>query len=258
MIACGVLRSRGAGSCEMNAFRRFFGHLRMVMTHKFWVFRYSLDAGIPLRGLLHDISKFSPTELSESVRHYSGVRSPIRDARAMNQYSTAWLHHRGRNPHHFEYWVDNTADGGYIAVQMSFPYVLELVCDRLGAARAYLKKDFSMAAQLERVALDIEPSPLVHPQTKLFVRFIFEALASAETRRDFRKAFRRARDLYRKAEEEFRRSGMGTEAGFQTGCTEHGCSAPLPVGFRNNGGQRFIRISYVVPEGQVPGTERSS
>ena len=179
--------------------KRWFGHLKTVLLHKCWVFRYALIAGIPLRGLVHDLSKFSPTEFGQSVSFYSGKRSPIHYAREANSFSTAWLHHRGRNRHHFEYWVDNTARGGLITVPMPFLCALELICDRLGAARAYRKKDFSIAEQLERLEFDIEPSPLVHPQTKRFIRLMFEALVSAPDRRAEEEVFRSAREIYRRA-----------------------------------------------------------
>ncbi len=178
---------------------KWLGHLKTVLLHKYWVFRYALDAGIPCRGLLHDLSKFSPAEFGESVRYYTGRRSPIHYARAANRFSAAWLHHRGRNRHHFEYWIDNTADGALIALPMPFRYALELICDRLGAARAYRKKDFSIAEQLERLEHDIEPSPLVHPQTKRFIRLMFEALNSAPDKRAQREVFRSAEKLYDQA-----------------------------------------------------------
>ena len=178
---------------------KWFGHLKTVLLHKYWVFRYALLAGIPFRGLKHDLSKFSPTEFGESVRYYTGRRSPIHYARGDQHYSLAWLHHKGRNRHHFEYWVDNTADGALITLPMPSRYALELICDRLGAARAYRKKDFSIAEQLERLEFDIEPSPRVHPQTKRFIRLMFEALNSAPDLRAQREVFRSAKALYDRA-----------------------------------------------------------
>ena len=182
--------------------KRWFGHLKTVLLHKYWVFRYALAAGIPFRGLLHDLSKFSPAEFGQSVRYYTGSRSPIHYAREANSFSTAWLHHRGRNRHHFEYWIDNTARGGLIAVPMPFPCALELICDRLGAARAYRKKDFSIGEQLQRFDLEIAPSPMIHPQTKQFIRLMFTELAAAPDRRAEKAVFRRAREIYRQAWDE--------------------------------------------------------
>ncbi len=188
--------------------RKIFGHIRLVLTHKYWVFHYCRLAGIPLRGLLHDLSKFSPTEFGESIRYYSGVRSPIRDARRVNGHSIAWLHHRGRNRHHYEYWVDNTPDGNLVTVPIPFKDALELICDRLGAARAYLKKDFVISGQLDRVDKEIDPSPWIHPQTKRFIRRMFEALATAETPKEFKKRLRSARTIYDQVTKETPKDGQ--------------------------------------------------
>lgn len=54
-----------------------FKHLKKICTHKYWVFYYCLKAGIPIQGLLHDMSKFSPVEFFESVKYYQGNSSPI-------------------------------------------------------------------------------------------------------------------------------------------------------------------------------------
>ena len=183
------------------------GHLKTVLTHKYWVFRYAFTAGIPVRGLLHDLSKFSPAEWGESIRYYTGKRSPIRDARAENGYSLTWIHHRGRNRHHFEYWLDNRADGGLTVVPMPFFCALELICDRLGAGRAYRKKNFTLEEQVFRFHQDIESSPLVHPQTKRFVGSVFIALNEAPDKQAFKKILRNARTYYDRAwEETFRDS----------------------------------------------------
>ena len=86
----------------------FFKHLHMVNKHKYLVFKLSLKAGIPLRGLLHDLSKYLPIEFFEGVKYYDGKISPIKVCKKENGYSKAWLHHRGRNKHHAETsWVYN-------------------------------------------------------------------------------------------------------------------------------------------------------
>ena len=43
-------------------------HFKKIFVHKYWVFRYCCKAGIPVQGLLHDLSKFSPVEFFESVK----------------------------------------------------------------------------------------------------------------------------------------------------------------------------------------------
>ena len=181
---------------------KWLGHLKTVLLHKFWVFRYSLLAGIPWRGLFHDMSKFSPTEFCESARFYKGARSPIYYTRQANNFSKAWLHHRGRNSHHFEYWIDNPTPNYLIVLPMPFKFALELICDRLSAGRAYQKQSFSMKKQLERFDQELAPSPIIHPQTKRFIQLMFEALDTANNFRDELHVFRQAKKFYAQAWDE--------------------------------------------------------
>ena len=128
--------------------RACFKHLKTILIHKFWVFHYCRKAGIIWQGIIHDLSKFSPTEFFESVKYYTGTSSPINECKKANGYSEAWLHHRGRNKHHYEYWTDNY-DSGVTAVDMPFKYQLEMLCDYLGASRAYQKKPFSIDNEIK-------------------------------------------------------------------------------------------------------------
>lgn len=88
-----------------------FRHFKKVCTHKRWVFYYCCKVGIPFQGLMHDLSKFSPTEFLESVKYYQGTSSPIDACKKENGWSVAWMHHKGRNKHHYEYWQDNFDNG---------------------------------------------------------------------------------------------------------------------------------------------------
>ena len=90
--------------------KNVFLHTALVMRHKHKVFVHAVKCGIPFRGLMHDLSKFSPSEFFESVKFYQGHRSPIGVARREQGVSRAWLHHRGRNKHHIEYWYDHECD----------------------------------------------------------------------------------------------------------------------------------------------------
>ena len=116
--------------------RKFFGHLKTVLVHKYWVLVYCRKLGITWRGLTHDLSKFSPVEFWESVRYWDGKTSPIVKCKADKGYSLAWQHHKGRNRHHYEYWVDNLDQGG-TPIKMPWKDLLELIADYLGAGRAY-------------------------------------------------------------------------------------------------------------------------
>ncbi len=133
----------------MNGFQRFAGHLRTVNRHRFMVFVHCVKAGIPLQGLTHDLSKYSPTEFLPGVRFFDGTHSPTEDERRTWGYSRAWIHHKGRNRHHWEYWTDySEAERRYVAVEMPRKYVVEMICDRLSASKTYKGKDYTDEAPL--------------------------------------------------------------------------------------------------------------
>ena len=143
-------------------------HFAKVCKHKWWVFYYCCKAGIPWRGIKHDMSKFSPTEFWESVRYYQGNRSPIDACKEENGVSKAWLHHKGRNRHHYEYWEDNFDKGGE-PLQMPYKDAVEMLCDYLGAGRAYMGKNFSYEKEYEWWLKKCEKPLAMHPQTKQFI-----------------------------------------------------------------------------------------
>ena len=132
----------------MNTITKIFKHLHVVNKHRWYVFIYACKAGIPFRGLIHDLSKYSPTEFFESVKYFNGHRSPIISAREENGYSKAWLHHKGRNKHHFEYWEDLTTTKR-IGSPMPYKYAVECICDKLAACKAYNGKGFNQKQPLD-------------------------------------------------------------------------------------------------------------
>ena len=115
-------------------------HLNLVLKHKWRVFVNCTKCGLVWRGLVHDLSKFTPEEFFESVKYYQGNRSPIGVCRKEIGYSRAWLHHKGRNKHHIEYWTDAECE---IQPLMPYKYAVECVCDKLAATRTYAGKGYS-------------------------------------------------------------------------------------------------------------------
>ena len=105
--------------------KNIIGHTKTVAKHKWIVFKLACRAGIPWRGFVHDLSKFSPTEFGESVKYYVGVHSPITEAKKDKGYSEAWLHHKGRNKHHLEYWIDS--DANPVVPVIPYKYIVALV-----------------------------------------------------------------------------------------------------------------------------------
>ena len=111
-----------------NTLKISFLHFKIICEHKSWVSYYCNIAGLSKwQAFKHDLSKFSYTEFSESVKYYSGDKSPIENAKEIKGYSLAWQHHKGRNPHHYEYWMDNF-DIGTTPIRMPYKYAVEMIC----------------------------------------------------------------------------------------------------------------------------------
>jgi len=122
-------------------------HFNLVNRHRFKVFKLCCKAGIPFRGLVHDLSKYSPTEFFESVKYYQGSYSPIHNCKKENGYSKAWLHHKGRNKHHHEYWYDYAAPSK--SALIPYKYTVEMICDTLAAGMTYQGKNWTNDYQLK-------------------------------------------------------------------------------------------------------------
>lgn len=153
-------------------------HWKKIRTHRKWVRRYCWKQGLFWQGLTHDLSKYSPTEFFESVKYYQGTSSPIDACKKANGVSYAWMHHKGRNPHHYEYWQDNFDRGGQ-PVLMPYKYFVEEMCDFIGAARAYLGKDFSYVKEGEWWTKKRQHCAM-HPRNKIMLDVIFNDLAWSE------------------------------------------------------------------------------
>lgn len=151
----------------MKYIKNFFKHLKTVIVHKWYVMIYCFKAGLIWQGIFHDTSKFSITEFWTSVKYFLGNKSPINAERAAKGRSDVWMHHKGRNKHHPEYWIDkNLITEEYECVEMPFKYVVESVCDRIAASRVYNKKNFKPQMVLDYFLKEENTLP-VHPNTKI-------------------------------------------------------------------------------------------
>ena len=118
-------------------------HLKVINRHRFLVCKYCFRLGLYWQGLTHYLSKYSPREFWVGARYFQGDRSPNDAERRDKGYSSAWLHHKGRNRHHLEYWTDYGGHGeGIVGVEMPKKYVAEMFCDRLAASRVYRGDQF--------------------------------------------------------------------------------------------------------------------
>lgn len=143
--------------------KRFFLHLHTVDTHRFLVMKYCFKCGLYAQGLRHDLSKYSLSEFIESVKFYQGDRSPYDYEKELYGYAGGWMHHKGRNKHHWEYWHD-IVDGEYAPLKMPFNYLVELVCDRIAACRIYQKDKYTSASPLKYLMRG-KDRYLIHPET---------------------------------------------------------------------------------------------
>lgn len=123
-------------------------HLKIINKHKYYVTKLCFRCGLYKQGLLHDLSKYSMVELKSGATYYDdGTRSPNGIERQIVGYSKAWLHHKGRNKHHWEYWVDFGKDGAMPA-KIPIKYVVEMFCDRVAATQVYSGDNYTDEAPL--------------------------------------------------------------------------------------------------------------
>lgn len=141
-------------------------HFKTITHHRHLVMRQCFRVGLYWQGLLHDLSKYSPTEFRIGVRYYQGTRSPNAAEREEKGYSEAWMHHKGRNRHHFEYWTDLSLETRqYEAVPMPRKYLVEMVMDRIAACKTYQGKNYTDGAPLAYLERSSEDRHF-HPQTR--------------------------------------------------------------------------------------------
>lgn len=130
---------------------RWLDHLKTVNRHWRTVRKLCFRLGLYKQGLTHDLSKYSPTEFLVGAKYYQGYRSPNDAEREDKGYSSAWLHHKGRNRHHLEYWIDHGLEDGHKMVGIKIPekYVAEMLCDRIAASKIYQGKSYTDASAYE-------------------------------------------------------------------------------------------------------------
>ncbi len=160
-------------------FHRLWGHLSTVMRHKALVGSMCFRVGLYRQGITHDLSKFSPSEFIPSVRYYQeGKRSPVGAERRERGYSRCWLHHKGRNRHHFEYWLDYAPDPPLRLVGYKMPpgYFAEMIIDRIAASMVYCGKDYTDKQPL-KYFYDRTDRTLIHPETADMMEKMFVLLA---------------------------------------------------------------------------------
>ena len=161
-------------------------HFKTITYHRWLVRQGCFRVGLYWQGLTHDLSKYSPTEFLNGARYYQGTRSPNAAEREEKGYSEAWMHHKGRNRHHYEYWTDmNRQTRKYESLPMPRKYLVEMVMDRRAACMTYQGKNYTDASALAYFHRGHERD-LMHPQTREELRYILTMLAEKGEKETFR------------------------------------------------------------------------
>ncbi len=155
--------------------KKMWNHFKLITKHRWLVFKFCTKVGLFWRGLVHDLSKYTPTEFWESSKYYVGYKSPIQVAREKREYSAAWLHHKGHNKHHEEYWYDFNAP--IKAPVIPYKYAVEMICDMLSAGSVYKGKEFTKEYPLWYWE-NIKNKDLFHPKMQNFFKNIFEEISN--------------------------------------------------------------------------------
>ena len=161
-------------------------HFCTINHHKILVMRGCFQVGLIRQGLLHDLSKYSPTEFVVGCKYYQGNMSPNNAEREAIGYSSAWLHHKGRNKHHLEYWIDNGIPDkkgpqkgehkGLCGMKMPVNYVVEMYIDRVAASKNYQKEKYRDDSALAYY-MNGRQIHVIHDDTRALLALLLEMLA---------------------------------------------------------------------------------
>ena len=155
----------------------FWGHLKTVHHHRALVRKYCFRLGLYWQGLTHDLSKYSPVEFWAGVKYFQGDHSPNDAQRKKDGYSASWMHHKGRNRHHFEYWTDYSPTGeGITGVEMPAKYVAEMFCDRLAASKTYRGAEYQDGDPYKFFQKGKHRRLLIHPNTEALLETMLTTL----------------------------------------------------------------------------------
>lgn len=161
-------------------------HFKTITKHRLIVMAGCFQVGLYWQGLVHDLSKYSVTEFWQGARYYQGNRSPNTAEREEKGYSEAWMHHKGRNRHHYEYWSDmNRQTRVYEPVPMPRKYLVEQIMDRRAACMVYQGKDYTDASALAYFMKSRERD-LMHPKNKQELEFLLTMLKEQGEKKTFR------------------------------------------------------------------------
>ena len=153
-------------------------HFKTINEHRKLVRQGCFAVGLYYQGLTHDLSKYSPSEFLVGAKYYQGFRSPNNAEREATGFSSAWLHHKGRNRHHYEYWLDYSSENGkrLIPARMPDKYIVELFMDRIAASKTYNKGKYTDDLPLKYYEKG-NPTEFMEEHTRKTLEILLEMLA---------------------------------------------------------------------------------
>lgn len=162
---------------EGESILKWLKHLRTINRHKWLVMKYCFRLGLYRQGLLHDLSKYSWVEFRVGAKYFQGNKSPNVVERIEKGYSLAWLHHKGRNKHHLEYWIDYGLDKGGVMVGCNMPikYVAEMFCDRVAASKIYKKEAYVDSDPLDYFLQSVNHY-MIHEESSRLIEMLLRML----------------------------------------------------------------------------------
>ena len=170
------------GGQRMKAWK----HFKTITYHRWLVLKGCFRIGLYWQGLTHDLSKYSRAEFSVGAKYFQGVRSPNAAERDEKGYSEAWMHHKGRNRHHYEYGTDlNKQTRRYESVPMPRRYLAEMVMDRRAACMVYQGEKYHPGSELEYFVNSVERQQM-HPKTRQELEYILTMLRDQGEKETFR------------------------------------------------------------------------
>ena len=161
-------------------------HFKTITSHKLLVMKGCFAVGLYKQGLLHDLSKYSPSEFWVGARYFQGNRSPNNAEREARGYSSAWLHHKGRNKHHYEYWIDYSLKPKRCMAGMKMPmkYFNEMIMDRIAASKVYEGEKYTQHSPLAYYEQG-KGAYLIHDETRELLEYILHMLDEKGEKKTF-------------------------------------------------------------------------
>lgn len=171
----------------MSNFKKFFIHLRTIRTHRRYVIQWAFKLGIPWRGLVHDLSKYSWREF-KIYKFATGLRSPHQSARAELGYSPSHLYHKHHNKHHYEFWldIDDLESLDHIHyIKIPYVYIIEMVCDMVSTGKTYYGKAWKCSDPYKYYLSNFVDKKRMHKNSDKLLAFLLEKLSNCQTEKEF-------------------------------------------------------------------------